>query len=643
MDATAHPLSPTVESDPPQGALEDTAPTPVSPEADEAGRLERWVRARPVAATGAALIILHLVIRASWAFDTWFAEDDFTWITNSFQAPLSWDLVTYDVAGHSLIGCWTVSWLVTTVAPFERWPVALIIVGLLAASAVLFWRLLRRLFGETPGVLVPLALYLFWAMTTTTSIWWSNVIISVPLQICICGVLLTQLRYLRTRRMHDAVFSTLILGAGLIFFSKAVVVPVVVFAFTVFYGFRGSLWRRVGQAIRVAWPIWLGHLLTLAAYTWLYLETVKPWHQKPTSVAKVVELAQNVLVTSFNTHAWGGPWSWGENTTAQTALASPPEAMVWIAGVLTLGLIAVSLCTGLRAHLAWGLLLGYLLIDVAMLVSGRLSFIGPQIGLTDRYISEVAVLGALAVGLAFLPLAGPGAPPGAPPRAEPTGPFTWLREHARLTKVAVGVAVAVVAVSGSISAQDLHRRWEDHAGKKYFAALRADLRAHPGQADMFDGAAPAEAVSPLVSPANLLSRITRTFEDRPRFPTSTYDFVVPDHSGHLHPGTVFGVSSRTGTAPMCGWRVQSRTTRIPLEKPVPAWRWVVKIAFYSSQTTPAEVTFGDRSTRVELRKGLNELFVSTIGGGETIGIGGVAKGAKVCVGQVVIGTPTPKA
>jgi hypothetical protein len=648
VDTEARSLTPPVTAgplpdEPAKPSSADATPAQAATDATEMGRLERWVRQRPVAAIGAALITLHLAIRASWAFDTWFAEDDFTWITNAFHEPLTWDLVTRDVAGHSLIGCWTVSWLITAIAPFERWPAAVIIVGLLAASAVLFWRLLRRLFGETPGVLVPLTLYLFWAMTTTTSIWWSNAILSLPLQICLCGALLAQLRYLHTRRVRDAVASTVILGVGLIFFSKAVVIPLVVFAFTVFYGFRGSPWRRFVQAIRVAWPVWLGHFLAVAAYTWLYLATVERWHRAPSSVGKVLDLAHNVIVTSFNTHVWGGPWSWGAKTSAQTAYAAPPEAMLWIAGALSLGVIAVSLCTGLRAHLAWALLLGYLLIDVAMLTSARLSFIGPHIGLADRYLSEVAVIGALVVGLAFLPLRGPGAPPDAPPPAPPVGPFNWFRQHSVVAKLAVGVAVAAVAVSGAISAQGLHDRWENHAGKKYVAELRADLRDYPGRPDMFETAVPAEVVSPIVNPANLLSRITRPFPEKPRFPTSTYGFVVPDNSGRLHEATVFGVSSRPGSAPMCGWRIQGETpTKIPLEKSVLAWQWVAKIAFYSSESTPADVTFGEQTTRVVLRPGLNELFVSVVGGGDSIRIGGVSEDAKVCVGQVVVGKPVAR-
>jgi len=636
VDAAPPPTTPTSVSP-------ANSPEPASaPSARSAGRLEAWARRSPIDAIAAALIMVHLTIRTAWVSNTWLSEDDFTLIARVAGKPLDWSLLAQDDAGHLAPGRTALFWLTTKMAPFERWPTAVFTIALLAVAAVLFWRLLRRLFGPTPGMLVPLTLYLFWAMTTTTTLWWSTTTLWIPLHISLSAALLALLRYLQTRRLQWALATTAVVVFGLLFFEKALVVPLVLGAFTMFYAVQGTVLQRLVRALRTAWPLWVAQGALILGYLALYFTTVTRVDSPPSSLGTVVDLGQNVIVKAFATEAWGGPWSWGEGTTLNSAHASPSAGLTWLAAGLCVAVIALSAFSGTRAARAWTLLAGYLVIDVLLLGFARLGFIGATIGLTDRYISDVALIGALAVGLAFLPLSGPGAPPEAPPAAPRSGPLSWIDRSPVGAGFAVAAVVTAVAVSSVVSGADLHSRWVNSPAEQYFTALRADLKAAKTRPDMFDAPVPTEVVNPLIAPSNQLSELVGSMPEDARFPTWTHAFVIPDETGHLKPGTVTGTQSRPGKTPDCGWFAPGKPVDIPLEQAAYEWPWVIRIGYLSGPDTPADITFGGKTVHVQLKKGLNDLFVKITGKGDTVRLSGLAPGANVCVGGLVVGNPVPR-
>ncbi|MCW2567646.1 MAG: hypothetical protein JWN54_1743 [Mycobacterium sp.] len=596
---------------------------------------------RPVAAAAFGLIVLSLVIRAWWSADAWFVEDDFTWITGSRGHALDWGLMGQDVAGHLLPGCWALSWLITAIAPFERWPAVVVTVLLLALCAGLFWRLLRRLFGERPATLVPLVLYLSWAMSTTATIWWSAVVLWLPFQVALLCALLSHLRFLQTGRWRDAVLTAGSFAVGLFFFEKAMIIPVVLFAFTAMYGHSGRWGRRLGRTVGHHWRSWVLQASVGVAYLGLYVSTVPQVARGGASARDVLELARNLVVVAFGTEAVGGPWTWGPALT-NASLAAPPRTAVWIAAEVCLAVILLSRFTGLRSSRAWVLLGGYLLVDVALLATARLSFIGPAIGLTDRYLSDVALVAALAVGLAFLPLTGAGAPPQATSPAPSTGPLRWLADRPIAAQVGAVLLVNVVALSSWISASALAANWKEPASQRYVAALRADLRAEDGPVDMFDATVPPGVVSPVIAPTNRLTVLAAALPEGARFPAWTRSFHMPDETGHLRPGVVSGFTSRPGPRKGCGWLAQQDGVDVPLTRAAWDWPWVVRVGYLASADTRATVTLGGKTVAVELERGLNDIYVAVTGAGDRVYLGGLADGVSVCVGDVVVGTPVPK-
>jgi hypothetical protein len=605
------------------------------------GRLGRYVEARPVSATAIACITVFLVVRGWWSASAWFVDDDFTWIAGVQGQSLSWDILTRDVAGHLLPGCWALSWLVTAVAPFERWPVVVVTVALLAVCATLFWQLLRRLFGEKPGTLVPLVLYLSWAMTTTTTVWWSAVVLWLPLHIALLSALLCHLRYLRTGSLLAAAGTALSTASGLFFFEKAMVIPVVLAAFTAMYAHSGRWTTRLWRTVRAHWPTWLMQTAVGAGYLALYTTMVPSVARSAPSVPDILELARNVVVVAFGTQAVGGPWSWGP-LVANVPLATPPVTAIWLAAEACVAILVVSWFSGLRSARAWTLLAGYLVIDVALLAAARMSFIGPSIGLADRYLSDVALVAALCVGLAFLPLDGPGAPPAAERPSPRRGPLRLLDTHPVAARVVVALVVNAVALSSWVSASTLAGHAAQPASQRYVEALRADLRAQDGPVDMFDATVPTEVVSPVIAPTNRLSVLAAALPEAPRFPRWTSSFSMPDSRGRLHPGQVSGFRGKPGPRDGCGWLAQADGVEVPLEEHAYDWPWVVRIGYLASADTPATVGLGGETVRVHLERGLNDLYVQVTGEGTAVRLAGLTGGVSVCIGDVVVGQPGPR-
>ncbi len=650
----------------------------------DVGRIGRWVRRWPVATVAAAAILLHLALRTNWVAGSYFYEDDFALIERSFGHPLSWSLLTQSDGGHLSPGRAAVFWLTTMIGPYDRWPVVLVTVALHAVAAVLFWLLLRRLFGATVGALVPLTLYLFWAMTTTTTVWWCAALLWLPLHIALIGALLLQVRYLQTGRLRYALLAAVPTVFGLLFFEKALIIPVVLFAFTMLYGVEGSLWRRFWDTVRTPWQGWLLYVGLGVGYLAAYfsLSTVGSLAGTPTA-DDVLTLARGMVLKSFATEVWGGPWVWYGDVLTKS-FAAPPAAAVWVACAGVLAVLVLSSLTGLRSWRAWTLLAGYLLFGLVLMAAARLQgdgFAG-LIGLLDRYLSDVAVMAAFAIGLAFLPTRGlsparrhalppaldarPAAEPEpaiaaeSPADAEPVdAPASadqpqsatlrrWLAQHPA-GQFAVAAVVVAVAISSVFSAADLQSKGAGTPTEKYFRTLFADLERHP-DTELFDAPVPLAIVHPIVHPANMLSKLVRPTSNPPWFPTWSHQFSVVDDAGRLRPGTVTDVVHSPPVAPnTCPWVAKGNKAgrpatdaTIPLGSKATQSPWIVRLAYISSVETPAVVTLGEAQVQVQLRTGLNEVFVALTGEGESVQVGGLVRDASVCFASAVLGLPTAR-
>jgi hypothetical protein len=115
-----------------------------------------------------------------------------------------------------------------------------------------------------------------------------------------------------------------------------------------------------------------------------------------------------LLKETLLTGAFGGPWHWFPIESGVYALASPPTDLVWLSGLIAVGVVAASLLRRWIAWRAWAILCGWVLCaDVVPIIVGRQT-IGSAglLGLETRYLAEAACVLAICVGLAFLPASG---------------------------------------------------------------------------------------------------------------------------------------------------------------------------------------------------------------------------------------------
>ena len=137
--------------------------------------------------------------------------------------------------------------MLARVSLYDSGLAASVVFVLMACASVAALRVLRTLFGERRVILVPLVVYLLTPLTVPGLGWWSAAMESVPLQLAIFMALNAHMWYVRTGRARHLAVAVAWVGFGLLFFEKALVLPVLLFAVTAaFFRVTGRGWPERG-------------------------------------------------------------------------------------------------------------------------------------------------------------------------------------------------------------------------------------------------------------------------------------------------------------------------------------------------------------------------------------------------------------
>ncbi|MFC7534500.1 hypothetical protein [Actinoplanes sp. GCM10030250] len=585
----------------------------------------------------AALIVVSLAARAAIAHRGYLSYDDFPMLSLADANGLVPDYLFGLFNNHLMPAGHLVSWLTLRFGGFGYVPFLVLLVAGQAAVSIALYRLLRLMLLPGWTLLVPLTVFLFSPLTLEATSWWAVGINMLPMQLAMILAVGAQVKYIRTRRPRHLVTLGLSVVLGLAFFEKAMLTVALVFLMTLCLYAPGGPIRAVWTTIRRWWQSWL--LLTLISVSFLatYLTISISSLRRPSSVTEVVEFVTQMFGQTLVPGLLGGPWMWfpagdGAPITATT------DALRWVSLAVVVAFIGFTIWRrGTAAARAWLLVLLYTALVAGLLGATRMGSVYSAVaGAVPRYIADVMVVAAIAIGAALCGLRRDGIE-GEAPAVRPVPEFL-----ARLRQpVLVGGLVALLA-SAALTGIRFGDEWSLKAGRDYLANARADLATMPAGTVFMDEPVPEEVVGPLSGPYNMQSRFFAPLESGPVFVTQAREVSVFDKEGHIRPAWVSGVKARPGPLTGCGYQVGKRTTRIPLESSVPAYWHVVRIAYLSDRDTSATVRIGvEKPVGFDVRRGLNAIFLIVWGSGPDVQVDVLDKKSSVCTNEIAVGELNP--
>ncbi|MCO1656176.1 hypothetical protein [Pseudonocardia humida] len=594
----------------------------------------------------AVLVLGQLVLRGWAAAGGFYLLDDFVFIDRAVSLPF--DLRIFEAYnGHVMPGSFALVEALTALAPLS-WP-AVVALGLaqqLAIDAALL-ALLVLLFGRRPAVLVPFALYVTSSITLPAFLWWAAALNQLPMQLAVLLALLYHVRYLRSGELRDALRSAAAVAAGLLFSEKTLLALPLLVALTLFWFTEGGPLARLRRTLGRHRTAWLVHGALGGAYSAYYVLNVdSPIVGTPT-LGEVGDLFGPALLRSVLPGLLGGPWVW-EDFPPTLAIADPPAVLQWLSVGVAAVVVAVSVLRRRGAGRAWVLLALYVVGTCVLLSASRAQLIGPfALAREYRYFTDVAMVGALCLALAFLPV-----------REAPTvlrkralrlpravlGAGAALRRVPLLPAAAGALAVLVLATGSVVSTVNYAQRWHENPARPFVDNARTDLATRPGTV-LIDGIVPDPVQWHVLGNYALASSLlagapeARFLHDGESAPAP----AMLDEQGHVQPAWVPPLTSAVpGPTPDCGWLVFDRPVPIPLQfGGVGPWSWVVRVVWLSSTDNTGWIAAGDQRVPVALPAGLHEVFVQVSGAVSTVTVELAAPTAPVCVPQIEIGSAQP--
>ncbi len=607
---------------------------------NEAARASAWTRANAVVIAAVLLIAASLWWKAVLLSHSFFRLDDYIYLARASHSGLTWSYLMWVDAGHLTPLGYAIAWLVVRLSPVDWALTSAVTLALLAVTCLALLRMLRTLFGDHPGILILLTVYLLSPLSLSGLSWWTVTLELLPLQAAIFFAVTAHVKYLRTGRPKHAIAAAAWLFVGMAASLRGAAVPLLLLALTSAFFVDGPWLRAVWAILRYRWRVWLLYFTITAGYLVLYgaqLATSSIAPGRPGSFTGVFSFAATQLRDNFIPGSLGGPWHWlGAGV---YAAADPPAGLARASWVVAAAIVVISIFYSPRAWRAWAILAGWLVVvDMVPVLLGR-AFIVPGVllGLVTRYVWDAVGILALCLGLAFLPIAG-----------QVQRRFHGLRYYRPLRTAAACVFTAIVI--GSVWSYDSYPTDRGAAvGRSYVATARIALAQAPSGTVIVDDPVPQDVMGgafsgSLAEASGLLTPlISGEQKVKPRFikqPDGTYNHLKEfDGWGRLVPAVVSGAGSlplATGKACLPS---RQGTAVVKLSSAVQHAQ-ILRLAYLAGSRGRLILEFGGQTLVYRYERGLNAAFLPVHGSGHIVTIEATT-GKLPCFGDVEAGVLLP--
>ncbi len=646
-------------------AVAEIGDTASAPDWADLRPLVRWLEQHRVVLLGTVLIAASVIWKAAYLSHLYFRQDDFRLLDRALTNPLDWSELTFVGAGHLIPGPYLVAWLVVRIS-FYNWGLACAVsLAFVTAASFAALRLLRTLFGDRAGILIPLTVYLLCPLTLPDLGIWSSALESVPLQLATFMAVNAQVHYVKTERPRHLIAAASWVVVGLLFFEKGLIVPLLLFGISsAFLMGDGSWWSGARRCAARFWKAWLLYGVLIVAYSILLkysLRTSVAQPGSPGSVGRVLSFVSGLLRETFLPGAIGGPWHWYPVEGGSYAFSAPVSGLMWISWIVAALVVLASILFSRTAWRAWAILLGWLIAaDMLPVIVGRVSdltFDPVVLGLESRYVADAVPVLAICIGLAFWPLtpsavARPATAAPAPAAMAALPASVSVAQVGQVTRTVAAVAVGAFVVSSLWSVQAYQDVTLGAVARTFITNARLALRQAPRGTQVLDTQVPPDIVLGSFGSWALASTVVgdmaRGGPSRLRWittPYGTFDHLMMfGTDGRLHLAQMYAVGSPLRRPGQNCWAVRGGQVRIPFFTPTQAGTTVLRFGYlwYSRDRGLLTVDYGGVVKQVIVDPGLHGAYLPERGSARSVVISGFGS-VRLCVGDAEAGILVPSA